>query len=70
MGSRALTSHIIVPAMDWDGERAFNVYRQDLQQTRAVAEPETELHTSSAVGEQSLVVPSAPSVAYLSINGK
>ena len=28
--------------MDRDGERAFNVYRSDVQQTRAVAEKETE----------------------------
>lgn len=28
--------------MDRDGERAFNVYRQDVQQTREVAERETE----------------------------
>ena len=38
-------AHVIVPAMDGqspDGERAFNVYRRDVQQTRAVAERETE----------------------------
>jgi len=35
-------AHIIVPAMDRDGERAFNVYRRDVQQTREVAERETE----------------------------
>ena len=35
-------AHVIVPAMDRDGERAFNVYRYDVQQTRAVAERETE----------------------------
>ena len=28
--------------MDRDGERAFNVYRHDVQQTREVAERETE----------------------------
>jgi hypothetical protein len=35
-------AHVIVPAMDRDGERAFNVYRHDVQQTREVAERETE----------------------------
>jgi len=35
-------AHVIVPAQDRDGERAFNVYRHDVQQTRAVAERETE----------------------------
>lgn len=31
-------AHVIVPAMDRDGERAFSVYRYDVQQTREVAE--------------------------------
>jgi hypothetical protein len=35
-------AHVIVPAMDRDGERAFTVYRRDVQQTREVAERETE----------------------------
>jgi len=35
-------AHVIVPATDQDGERAFNVYRHDVQQTREVAERETE----------------------------
>jgi hypothetical protein len=35
-------AHVIVPARDRDGERAFNVYRRDVQQTREVAERETE----------------------------
>jgi hypothetical protein len=35
-------AHVIVPAMDRDGERAFNVYRHDVHQTREVAERETE----------------------------
>jgi hypothetical protein len=35
-------AHVIVAAMDCDGERAFNVYRHDVQQTRGFAERETE----------------------------
>jgi hypothetical protein len=41
-GIESTHAHIIVPAMDRDRERAFNVYRSDVQQTREVAERETE----------------------------
>jgi hypothetical protein len=41
-GVESLHAHVITPAMDRDGERAFNVYRQDVQLTRRVAERETE----------------------------
>ncbi|MGD9147807.1 MAG: hypothetical protein PVI80_19735 [Anaerolineae bacterium] len=41
-GVESLHAHVIVPAMDRDGERAFNVYPQDVQHTRQVAERETE----------------------------
>jgi len=35
-------AHVIVPAMDRDRERPFNVYPQDTQLTREVAQRETE----------------------------
>ncbi len=41
-GVESLHAHVITPAMDRDGERAFNVYPQDVQLTREVAEQETE----------------------------
>jgi hypothetical protein len=41
-GVESLHAHVITPAMDRDGERAFNVYPQDVQLTRQVAERETE----------------------------
>jgi hypothetical protein len=41
-GVESSHAHVIVPAMDREGERAFNVYRHDVQQTREVAERETE----------------------------
>ena len=41
-GVESLHAHVIVPAMDRDGERAFNVYPKDVQRTRQVAERETE----------------------------
>jgi hypothetical protein len=41
-GVESLHAHVIVPAMDRDGERAFNVYPQDVQLTRQVVERETE----------------------------
>jgi hypothetical protein len=40
-GVESPRAQVIVLAMDRDGERAFNVYRQDAQQTREVAERET-----------------------------
>jgi hypothetical protein len=41
-GVESLHAHVITPAMDRDGERPFNVYPQDVQHTRQVAEQETE----------------------------
>jgi hypothetical protein len=41
-GVESLHAHVITPAMDRNGERAFNVYPQDVQHTRQVAEQETE----------------------------
>ncbi len=41
-GVESLHAHVITPAMDRDGERPFNVYPQDVQFTRQVAEQETE----------------------------
>ena len=35
-------AHVIVPAMDRDRERPFNVYPSDTQHTREVAQRETE----------------------------
>lgn len=35
-------AHVIVPAMDRDRERPFNIYAKDVQHTRQVAERETE----------------------------
>jgi len=35
-------AHVIVPAMDRDRERPFNVYPKDTQQTREVAQRETD----------------------------
>jgi hypothetical protein len=51
-------AHVIVPAMDRDGDRAFNVYRHDVQQTRQIAERETErLFELSRVRERQLEQP-------------
>ncbi len=62
-------AHVIVPAMDRDGERAFNVYRHDVQQTRAVAERETErLFELSRVRERQPELEQGADVSIYSID--
>jgi hypothetical protein len=41
-GTESSHAHVIVPAMDRDRERPFNVYPKDVQHTREVAQEETE----------------------------
>jgi len=42
LGVESSHAHVIVPAMDRDRERPFNVYPKDVQHTREVAEREME----------------------------